>query len=216
MYISAPKLIYTQHQEMRNMAKWKAVRVKQELVEQVRKEVERSEYKGLSEFVSEAIQQRLQTLTKQRVSEYLERDQIARTPQVQGQRLYSPHHVWAQMTPDGLVEVGLTDYFQTQLKEIVNIRTQTLGEPVAQDRTFGVAESWWFTYDLYSPVKGEIVAVNQQVLENPFILNADPATWLVKIQPDPTETDAWMNTLLDSQRYQALVANAPTQAPGHL
>ena len=57
MYISPPFHIYTsEHEEVKNMAKWKAVRVKQELVEQVQKEVEKDEYKNLSEFVSEAIQ----------------------------------------------------------------------------------------------------------------------------------------------------------------
>jgi glycine cleavage system H protein len=215
MYIFAPKLIYSQHMEARNMAKWKAVRVKQELVEQVRKEVERNEYKGLSDFVSEAIKQRLQTLTKHRVAEYLERDQIARTPQLQGQLLYTPQHIWAKMTPEGLVEVGLTDYFQTQLKEIVNIRTETLGQLVSKDKTFGMAESWWFTYDLYSPINGAIAAINEEVIDNPFILNVDPATWIVKIQPTPTETNSWMTPLLDAQKYQELVTRNPVQATGH-
>jgi glycine cleavage system H protein len=215
MYISAPKLIYSQHMEARNMAKWKAVRVKQELVEQVRKEVERNEYKGLSDFVSEAIKQRLQTLTKQRVSEYLERDQIARTPQLQGQLLYTPQHIWAKMTPEGLVEVGLTDYFQTQLKEIVNIRTETLGQLVSKDKTFGMAESWWFTYDLYSPINGAIAAINEEVIDNPFILNVDPATWIVKIQPTPTETNSWMTPLLDAPKYQELITKNPVPATGH-
>jgi len=198
------------------MAKWKAVRVKQELVEQVRKEVERSEYKGLSEFVSDAIRQRLQTLAKQRVSEYLERDKIARTPQLQGKYFYTPHHIWTQMTPEGTVEVGITDYFQNQLKEIVNIRTEIIGGVASKDKPFGVAESWWFTYDLYSPINGDIVAVNEKVIENPFILNVDPSLWVVKIQPDPAETNSWMNTLLDFQKYQKLVAKPSAQTKDQL
>lgn len=198
------------------MAKWKAVRVKQELVEQVKKEVERSEYKGLSEFVSDAIKQRLQTLAKQRVSEYLERDKITRTPQLQGQFFYTPQHIWTQMTSEGTIEVGITDYFQNQLKEIVNIRTEIIGEVVYKDKSFGVAESWWFTYDLYSPINGEIVAVNEKVIENPFILNVDPSIWVVKIQPNPTEANSWMSTLLDFQEYQKLVAKPSSQTNGQL
>jgi glycine cleavage system H protein len=216
MYISFPHAIYTQHKEARNMAKWKAVRVKQELMEQVKREVERSEYRGLSDFVSDAIKQRLQTLTKQRVTHYLERDQIARSPQLQGQVLFTPHHVWAKMTPEGTVEVGISNYFQDQLKEIVNIRTETIGEAVSKDQTFGAAESWWFTYDLYSPINGVIVAVNDEVIENPFILNVDPSVWVVKIQPTPAETQSWMKTLLDATTYQKLVNQAPAQPAGHL
>ena len=58
-----------------------------------------------------------------------------------------------------------------------------VGAEVAEGEPFGVAESWWFTYDLYAPVKGKIVAVNKDVLENPFVLNADTSQWIVKIQP---------------------------------
>lgn len=65
------------------MGKWKAVRIKQELVDAVKKEVEKTEYKSLFEFVSEAIQNRLQELAKQRVTKHLERDRDARVPQLQ-------------------------------------------------------------------------------------------------------------------------------------
>jgi len=184
------------------MAKWKAVRVKQELVEEVEKEVKKSEYKGFSQFVSDAIQHRLQILAKQRVSEYLERDRVVRTPQLQAQLFYTPKHVWAKITPQGNVEVGITDYFQEQLKEIVNVRTGTVGENVSKDRPFGVAESWWFTYDLHSPLNGKIVAVNKKVIDNPFMLNADPSVWIVKVQPEYSEVDSWTAALLSPQRYQ--------------
>ena len=76
------------------MAKWMGVRVKQELIEEVKKEVEKSGYKGLSEFVSEAIQQRLQELAKQRVGEYLERDKAVSIPQSQGQLLRTSDNIW--------------------------------------------------------------------------------------------------------------------------
>ncbi len=161
------------------MTKWKAVRVKQELLEQVKKEVEKEEYKALSEFVAEAIQLRLQSLAKQRVTEYLERDKAV-TTQLQEQ-IAQP--IWARMTPEGIVEVGVTELFQKQLKEIVNIKTETIGGKVSEGESFGVAESWWFTFDLYSPVGGEIVEVNKEVIENPFTLNADTSQWIIKIQP---------------------------------
>lgn len=187
------------------MTKWKAVRVKQELIEEVRKEVKRSEYKGLSDFVAEAIQQRLQTLAKERVTEYLERDKATLTPQLQELLFYTPKHVWAKMTPDGIVEVGVTEYFQKQLKEIVNIRTDGVGQEASKDEPFGVAESWWFTFDLYSPLNGKIVSVNKSILNDPFMLNADTSQWIVKIQPKSTEFNSWTKDLLSLQTYQELV-----------
>ncbi len=184
------------------MKKWKAVKVKQELIDQVEKEVQRSEYKNLSEFVSDAIQQRLQTLTKQRVSEYLERDKAALIPQAH--LFYTPNHIWAKMTPEGTVEIGITENFQTQAKEIVNVRTDIAGEEVSKNAPFGVAESWWFTYDLYAPLNGKITETNSKVIEEPFILNADQSQWIVKIQPRAEEIDSWMKDLLTAQRYQKL------------
>ncbi|MDH5448952.1 MAG: hypothetical protein OEY24_04720 [Candidatus Bathyarchaeota archaeon] len=198
------------------MAKWKAVRVKQELVEEVEKEVKKSDYKGLSQFVSDAIQHRLQSLAKQRVSEYLERDRIIRPLQSQPQLLYTQKHIWAQMAPQGNVELGITDYFQAQLKEIVNIRTDIVGEKVSKNEPFGVAESWWFTFDLYSPLNGKIISINKKVIENPFMLNANPSLWIVKIQPEDAEVSSWMNGLLSLQKYQKLVARPRAQLEGQL
>jgi glycine cleavage system H protein len=188
------------------MGKWKAVRIKQELVDDVKKEVEKNEYKSLSEFVSEAIQNRLQELAKQRVTEYLERDRDARVPQLQPHLLYTPKHMWAQITAEGHVEIGVTEYFQKQLKEIVNIRTEGVGKDVSKDEPFGVAESWWFTYDLYSPLDGKIIAVNEKVVEDSFSLNAEPSTWIVRVQPLDTKT--WINDMLSLQKYRTLVAGS--------
>lgn len=188
------------------MGKWKAVKVKQELVDQVREQIEKTEHKGLSDFVSEAIQLRLQTLAKQRVTEYLERDRAARTPQMQAQLLYSPKHTWARTNLEGTVEIGITDYFRGQLKEIVNVRTGVVGETVSKDEPFGVAESWWFTYDLHAPLDGCIVSINEEVVNDPFILNADTSTWILKVRPESQGLDSWTDGLLDSQQYKELAA----------
>jgi glycine cleavage system H protein len=184
--------------------KWKAVRVQQELVEEAKKEVDRSQYKGLSEFVSEAIQLRLQTLTKERVSEYLERDRKSRIPQLQAQLFYTPKHIWAHATPQRTIRMGITDYFQDQLKEVVNVRTEEAGEKVSKDEPFGVVETWWFTYDLYSPINGRIVSVNKVVIDDPFLLNADPYQWIVEVQPTHTEVHSWTHGLLSSGEYKGL------------
>ena len=187
------------------MAKWKTVRVRQELVEEAKKEVERGQYQSLSEFVSEAIRLRMQKLTKERVSEYLERDRYSRVPQLQAQRFYTPKHIWTQTTPQGNVKIGITDYFQGQLKEIVNIRTDEAGGNVSKDEPFGVVETWWFTYDLYSPLNGKIAAVNKKISDDPFTMNVDPYQWIVEVEPAHTEVNSWMNGLLSLGEYKKIV-----------
>ena len=189
------------------MAKWKAVRVRQELVEEVKKEVEKSQYQSLSEFISEAIRLRMQTLAKERISEYLERDRYSRIPQLQAQIFTTPKHIWAQATPQKTVKIGITDYFQGQLKEIVNIQTDKAGEKVSRHEPFGVVETWWFTYDLYSPINGKMVSVNKAVIDDPFLLNADPYQWIVEVEPTRTELDSWMNGLLSLGEYRKAVAS---------
>ena len=188
------------------MKKWKGIRVKQELVDQIKEEVKKSEHASLTEFVSEAIKQRLQTLTEQRVSEYLERDKVVRPPKLQSKLFYTPQHIWSEMMSDGTIEVGITDYFQSNAKEIVNIKTDEVGERVSKDSPFGVIETWWFVYDLYPPINGEIVSINRTVIEDPFILNADPYQWILKVKPIQLEIDSWMQGLLDLGEYEKLVS----------
>ena len=185
--------------------KWKAVRVRQELVEKVKRELKKSQHQSLSEFVSEAIRLRMQTLAKERVPEYLERDRHSRISQLQAQLFYTPKHVWAQATSQGNVRIGVTDYFQSQAKEIAYVKTDKVGEKVSKDEPFGVVETWWFVYDLYSPLNGRIVSVNKKVIDDPFILNADPYQWIVEIQLEHTEAHSWTYGLLSLGEYKKLV-----------
>jgi len=187
------------------MQKWKTVRVRQELVEEMKKELPKTEYKSLSTFVSEAIQSRLQTLAKEAIPKYLERERKTRVPQLQEQTFYTPKHIWAQATPQGKTKIGVTDYFQGQAKEIVHIKTDEVGEKVSKDEPFGVVETWWFVYDLYPPLNGKIVGVNKTVIDDPFTLNADPYQWIVEVEPAPTEVNTWMNGLLGLGEYKNLV-----------
>lgn len=184
----------------------KAIRVRHELLEKVKKEVERTEYKSLSEFVSDAVRLRLQALAKERLQEYLQRDRESRASHLEARLFYTPRHIHAQMTPQGNVKVGMTDYLRARLKEIVNIRTDGVGEEVCDDEPFGVVETWWFIYDLYSPLNGKIVSVNREVIEDPFSLNVDPYQWILEVQPEDTEANSWMNGLLSLREYKELVA----------
>lgn len=196
------------------MPKQKAVRVQQELLDEIKKEVAKSEYRSLSQFVSDAIRLRLQTLAKERVQEYLERDRKSRYPDLQSRLLYTPRHIHVQPTLQGNARIGITDYFQSQLKEIVNIQTYNVGDEVSRDEPFGVVETWWFTYDLYSPLNGKIVSVNKDVIEDPFVLNVEPSQWILEVQPEYTEADSWMNGLLDLEGYEKLVTRLEVARAG--
>jgi len=193
------------------MKKYKTVRIRQELAEEIKKEVERGQYQSLTEFVSRAIQLRMQTLAKERIPEYLERDRYSRIPQLKVRLLYTPRHIWAQETSQGTVRLGVTDYFQSQAKEIVNIKTDKAREKVSKDKPFGVVETWWFVYDLYPPLNGKIIAVNNKIMDDPFILNADPYQWIVEVEPAYTEGSSWTNGLLSVRGYQELVTKLEGQ-----
>ncbi len=187
------------------MAKLKAVRVRQELLEEAKKEVEKSQYPSLSEFVSEAIRLRLQTIAKERISEYLERERmISKLP---GQLFYTPKHIWVKLTPQGNVELGVSDYFQSQLEGIVHVETLKAGENVTKEEPFGMVETvaWWWIHDLYSPIDGKIVKVNKAVIDDPFILNGDPYQWIVEVQPKNPEFNKELDELLGSEEYKKLV-----------
>lgn len=187
------------------MSDREAVRVRRELLEEVKKEVERSEYKSLSEFVSDAIQLRLQTMVKERIAEYLDQDRKIAVAQLQAELFCTSKHTFAQAAPGGNIRIGITDYFQSQIKEIVSVQTGSVGEEVFKGEPFGVAESSWFTYDLCSPLNGKIISINQKVIEDPLILNVEPYQWILEVQPKHTEVDSWMNGLLGLREYEELI-----------
>lgn len=192
------------------MPKWKNVKIRQELLEQVEKELEQGQ-KGeklpsLSEFVSDAIRLRVETMTKERVREYLEREKQNTTVQIQEQRHYTPKHVWARLTPKGTVQLGVSDYFPRQLIGIVYVETGPIGEKVTKDHPFGVVETvagWPFViHDMHSPIEGEIVKVNQEVVDDAYVLNGDPYKWIVEIQPSNPEIKKELEALLSFEEYQ--------------
>jgi glycine cleavage system H protein len=191
------------------MPKMKVVRLQQELVEEIKKEVEKSQYPSLSEFVSEAIRLRLQTLTKQRIQEYIERDEQSRITQVQEQMLYTPKHIWVKVTTQGNVQLGISDYFESQLKGIVYVGNFEEGDNVNKDKPFGTAETMggWplLIHDLYSPIDGKIVKVNKAVIDDPYTLNGNPHQWIVEIQPNNPAFNTELDKLMSFNEYQKLI-----------
>ena len=124
-------------------------------------------------------------------------------------RKYSKEHEWAKAEAD-LVVVGITDYAQDQLGDVVYVELPTAGARVEQMKVFGVIESVKTASDLYAPVSGEVVEINQAVVDDPSQVNDSPyeAGWLIKIRPDdPGKLQQELGQLLDAETYEREVAD---------
>jgi len=116
---------------------------------------------------------------------------------------YTKDHEWAVFKGQE-VTVGITDHAQSALGDIVFVELPQVGRVLKQGETFGVVESIKAVSDLYSPLNGKVLAVNQSVIDNPSSLNESPHTdaWLVKIESaDQPES---LN-LMDSKKYSEYV-----------
>ena len=112
---------------------------------------------------------------------------------------YSKTHEWVKQE-ENLCVIGLTDYAQDALGDIVFVNLPSVGDSVSKGEAFGDVESVKAVSDVFSPVTGKVVEVNEEVLGNPALVNEDCYnTWLIKVE-DVSETEE----LLDSQAYQQL------------
>jgi glycine cleavage system H protein len=121
---------------------------------------------------------------------------------------YTADHEWARQTTDAgsVVRIGITDYAQNSLGDIVFVQLPELGATVGAGEALGEVESTKSVSDVVSPVAGQIVARNEQVEANPELANSDPYGdgWLVEIEvSDPAQYD----TLLDADAYRELTAS---------
>jgi glycine cleavage system H protein len=115
---------------------------------------------------------------------------------------YTKDHEWIDLTGDQ-GRVGITDYAQQQLGDVVYVELPEVGATLKQGQSFGTIESVKAVSELYSPVTGEIVEVNTALKDKPETVNADPhASWMVVIKlTQPAEADA----LLNAAQYQDLI-----------
>ena len=120
---------------------------------------------------------------------------------------YTEEHEWIRI--DGNVAtIGITDYAQGELGELVYVEVETVGEQIAMGEVFGTVEAVKTTSDLYMPVSGEVIEFNSKIDENdgddPTLINSDPYGdgWIIKVEiSDMEETGA----LLDAAVYETLV-----------
>jgi glycine cleavage system H protein len=116
---------------------------------------------------------------------------------------YTKEHEWIRVEGD-VAYVGITDYAQEQLGDIVFVDIQTVGETLDADEVFGTIEVVKTISDLFLPVAGEVLEQNDTLEEKPELVNKDPygEGWLIKMKP---AADADYDALLDAAAYKALI-----------
>ena len=116
---------------------------------------------------------------------------------------YTKEHEWIRLEGD-VAYVGITDYAQEQLGDIVFVDIPTEGETLAADEVFGTIEVVKTISDLFLPVTGEILEQNEALADQPDLVNQDPdgEGWLINIKP---AADADFDSLLDAEAYKALI-----------
>lgn len=187
------------------MSEWKTVSLRQELVKEIEKALRTGRYRSISEFVSEAIRLRLEELMRAEGISIERRKELVTTSE---QSLYTPKHTWAKITPEGNIRVGLSDYAQRHLKGLAHITTEPVGKEVKKMEPLGVAETWMFMFDLYAPVSGKIVKVNEALKNEPDLINEDPYNegWIAEIKPNNSLTlEQELKTLLGAREYNKLI-----------
>ena len=117
---------------------------------------------------------------------------------------YSKDHEWVRVEGD-MAYIGITDFAQSELGEIVIVDITTEGETLARETVFGSIEAVKTVSDLFMPVGGEVLEVNPKLEDNPELVNSDPygEGWMIKVKmTNPSEA----GNLLDAEAYKALIA----------
>jgi glycine cleavage system H protein len=115
---------------------------------------------------------------------------------------YAENHEWVRLEDDGMVVVGISDYAQDALGDIVYVDLPEVGRTVDAGEGFAEVESTKSVNEVYSPVAGAITAINEALFDTPELVNQDPYQqgWFVKV--DPAE-GATLDSLMDAAAYQA-------------
>jgi glycine cleavage system H protein len=122
---------------------------------------------------------------------------------------YTKEHEWLRIEGDDIAVVGITDFAQSELGDIVYVEAETVGDVVAKDAIFGTIEAVKTTSDLFMPVTGEVLEVNPKITadgdDDPALVNTDPYGdgWIVKIKiKDPAQ----LASLMDAAAYEKEVS----------
>jgi len=117
---------------------------------------------------------------------------------------YSKEHEWV-LVEGGVATIGITDYAQEQLGDIVFVELPAIGDKVSKEDAFGVVESVKSVNDVYAPISGKVLEVNDDLPENPEMVNDDPYGdgWMIKIELTDAEE---LDDLMSAEEYKDYVA----------
>ena len=117
---------------------------------------------------------------------------------------YTKEHEWVKKQESEII-IGITDYAQSELGDIVFVELPNIGDKFNQNDTLGTIEAVKTVADIFSPVSGSIVEVNNEIEDNPEYVNSDPYNkgWLVKIR---IEDESCLESLLNSQEYSEMIS----------
>ena len=120
---------------------------------------------------------------------------------------YTSEHEWVQRVGDDTVRVGITDFAQSSLGDVVFVQLPETGTDVTAGDSFGEVESTKSVSDLYSPLTAKVVAVNGDLEGSPQLVNSDPYGdgWLIELRVDADSMAGELEGLLDADAYQKLV-----------
>jgi glycine cleavage system H protein len=115
---------------------------------------------------------------------------------------YTAEHEYVRRTAGGVAEVGITDYAQGELGDVVYVELPSVGTKLASHDVFGTIEAVKAVSELFSPVAGEIVEINSRLDQEPALVNSDPygAGWMIRLKPDD---DSAIDGLMDAAAYGA-------------
>lgn len=117
---------------------------------------------------------------------------------------YSKEHEWLKIE-DGIATVGITDHAQSELGDIVFVELPEVGDTFDKDDSFGTVEAVKTVAELYSPISGEIIAINEELEDEAETVNSSPYEngWIIKIK---ISDESELESLLDAEAYKALIA----------
>jgi len=116
---------------------------------------------------------------------------------------FAESHEWARLEADGTVTVGISDHAQEALGDVVFVELAEVGAQFKAEGQAGVVESVKAASDIYAPIAGEVIAVNEELSGSPELLNTDPyGAWIFKLKPS---NSADLEKLLDAAGYKAAI-----------
>ncbi|ADQ16220.1 glycine cleavage system protein GcvH [Leadbetterella byssophila] len=118
---------------------------------------------------------------------------------------YTQEHEWIRLEGD-VATVGITDFAQSELGDIVFVEVETVGESLGENEVFGTVEAVKTVSDLYLPISGEVLEVNEKLSDEPELINNDPYGdgWIIKLKVDNV---ADVEKLMDAETYKSSVGH---------